>query len=232
MASSIFTNRARKRAEFASHCRACRSIIVAARTANFSLPTRLTIGILSNSKRTYITTTINSSIPTIRPSGRTRTPLWWQGFGEQSKRKRASSILAAVTTCFAGYYENAGFPVAVTYDPMVPTYAARPEGKYDLVTSFETFEHLPDPAAGIASILEFAAEPGLIFFSTLLQPADFDQQGLNWWYVGPRNGHVSLFSRQALQTAWGRHGYKVASLADNIHFAFRTLPAFLAHLQK
>jgi Methyltransferase domain len=127
---------------------------------------------------------------------------------------------------------GAGFPVAVTHDPMVTAYAARPEGKYDLVTSFETFEHLPDPAAGIASIIEFAAEPGLIFFSTLLQPSDFDQQGLNWWYVGPRSGHVSLFSRQALTTAWNRHGYKVASLNDSTHFAFRTLPPFLAHLQK
>jgi hypothetical protein len=133
---------------------------------------------------------------------------------------------------FCGVLRDAGFPVAVTYDPMVTAYAARPEGKYDLVTSFETFEHLPDPAAGIASIIEVAAEPGLIYFSTLLQPSDFDRQGLNWWYVGPRNGHVSLFSRQALTTAWNRHGYKVASLNDNAHFAFRTLPPFLAHLQK
>ena len=133
---------------------------------------------------------------------------------------------------FCAVLRDAGFPVAVTYDPMVPAYAARPEGKYDLVTCFETIEHLPDPAAGIAAILELAAEPGLIFFSTLLQPPDFDQQGLSWWYVGPRNGHVSLFSRNALTTAWDRHGYKVATLADNAHFAFRTLPAFLAHLQK
>jgi len=133
---------------------------------------------------------------------------------------------------FCAALRESGFPIAVTYDPMVPEFATPPRGKYDLVTSFETFEHLPDPIAGIASILEFAADPGLIFFTTLLQPSDFDQQGLNWWYVGPRNGHVSLFSRQALTAAWQRYGYKVASLADNIHFAFRTLPKFLAHLQK
>jgi Methyltransferase domain len=114
---------------------------------------------------------------------------------------------------------------------MVPQYAERPAGKYDLITSFETFEHLPDPLSSIESILEFAADPGLIFFSTLLQPADFDQQRLNWWYVGPRNGHISLFSRQALTIAWERHGYNLASLGDNVHFAFRNLPAYLAHLQ-
>jgi SAM-dependent methyltransferase len=126
---------------------------------------------------------------------------------------------------------QAGFRSALTYDPMVPEYAERPADKYDLVTSFETFEHLPDPLAGIRSIIELAADPGLIFFTTLLQPIDFDQQRLNWWYVGPRNGHVSLFSKQALAMAWKQYGYRVASLADNTHFAFRNLPAYLAHLQ-
>jgi hypothetical protein len=32
----------------------------------------------------------------------------------------------------------AGFPVATTYDPFVPEYAKPPEGKFDLVTCFET----------------------------------------------------------------------------------------------
>ena len=133
---------------------------------------------------------------------------------------------------FCAVLRESGFPVAVTYDPMVPDYARRPDGKFELVTCFETLEHLPDPAAGIVSILESAADPGLILFTTCVQPAEFDQQGLNWWYVGPRNGHVSIFSRQALNTAWDRHGYKIVSLTDNIHLAFRTLPPYLDHLQK
>jgi SAM-dependent methyltransferase len=118
----------------------------------------------------------------------------------------------------------AGFPVAVTYDPMVPEHASRPEGKYDLITCFETLEHVPDPVASIASIIESAAEPGVIFYSTLTQPADFDRQGLSWWYVGPRNGHISIFSKQALAAVWARHGYKNVSLNDGVHIAYRTLP--------
>jgi SAM-dependent methyltransferase len=133
---------------------------------------------------------------------------------------------------FCAVLRDHGFPVAVTYDPMVPEYECRPEGKFDLVTSFETLEHLPDPAGGIASILESAADPGLILFTTVLQPGDFDLQGLNWWYVAPRNGHVSIFSKHALTSAWDRHGYSIVSFSDNIHLAFRKLPAFLAHLQK
>jgi 2-polyprenyl-3-methyl-5-hydroxy-6-metoxy-1,4-benzoquinol methylase len=73
---------------------------------------------------------------------------------------------------FSPVLRDAGFPVAVTFDPMVPEHATPPEGRFDLVTSFETMEHLPNPAATIASILQFAAEPGIIFFSTTLQQVD------------------------------------------------------------
>lgn len=126
----------------------------------------------------------------------------------------------------------AGFPVALTYDPFVADYARRPEGKFNLVTCFETLEHMPDPAGGIADILTSLDEPGLLMFSTLLQPPDIDRLGLGWWYAAPRNGHVSLFSRKALALAFERHGYRVVSLSDNAHFAFRTPPEFARRLSE
>jgi len=126
----------------------------------------------------------------------------------------------------------AGFPLAVTYDPFVPEFAKPPAENFDLVTCFETLEHMPDPVAGIGDIVAHLAEPGLVLFSTLLQPADFDQLGMTWWYVGPRNGHISLFSRSALAKAWGRHGCRTGSFNDNLHVAFRTLPEFARHLFK
>jgi hypothetical protein len=124
-----------------------------------------------------------------------------------------------------------GFSGAITYDPIVPEHASRPDGKFDLVTCFETFEHLPDPLASAALILECLSETGLVLFSTSTQPSDFEKTGLAWWYIGPRNGHISIFSKRALAVLWGRYGYKTISLTDNIHLAFRTLPSFLAHLQ-
>ncbi len=119
-----------------------------------------------------------------------------------------------------------GFREAVTYDPFVAEFARPPQGKFDLVTCFETLEHMPDPVAGIGTIVAHLAEPGLVLFSTQLQPPDLDKLALNWWYVGPRNGHVSMFSRNALALAWQRHSYKTASMTDNLHIAFRTLPEF------
>ena len=133
---------------------------------------------------------------------------------------------------FCSHLRAAGFPLAVTYDPFVPDFASPPAGKYDLITCFETIEHMPDPVAGIGDIVAHLDEPGLVLFSTMLQPADFDQLGMNWWYVGPRNGHISLFSRSALAKAWGRHGYRTGSFDDNMHVAFRTLPDFARHLAK
>jgi hypothetical protein len=41
-----------------------------------------------------------------------------------------------------------------------------------------------------------------------------------------------FFSRQSLAIAWGCYGYQIASSGDDIHFAFRSMPAFLAYLHK
>jgi hypothetical protein len=124
----------------------------------------------------------------------------------------------------------AGFPVATTYDPFVPEYANAPEGKFNLITCFETLEHIPDPLKGIGAIVKHLADPGLVLFSTMVQPQDFDKLGMRWWYVGPRNGHISMFSRDALAKAWGLHGCQIRSFNDNVHIAFRTLPDFARNL--
>ena len=126
---------------------------------------------------------------------------------------------------FAAALRADGYAEVVTYDPMVPQYAGRPNGKFDLVTCFETLEHVPDPLTSIGKIVECLAEPGAVFYSTLMQPDDFDKQGMAWWYVGPRNGHISIFTRQALALAWAHYGYKSVPVSAGSHLAFRTMPA-------
>jgi 2-polyprenyl-6-hydroxyphenyl methylase/3-demethylubiquinone-9 3-methyltransferase len=105
-----------------------------------------------------------------------------------------------------------GFPQVVTYDPFVPRYSARPPDRFDCVLCFEVVEHSTDPLRTFADMNNFLADPGLIVFSTLLQPADLDQQGLNWWYAGPRNAHVSLHSRASLEKVLQPFGFKFGSL--------------------
>jgi SAM-dependent methyltransferase len=126
----------------------------------------------------------------------------------------------------AALLREAGYAHADTYDPFTPAFATPRTETFNLVTSFETLEHLPDPMGGIAAMAARVAEPGLAFFSTLLQPPDIEKQRINWWYAAPRNGHVSLFSKNALARAWQAQGFQVTSLSDVLHIAYRQLPDF------
>jgi 2-polyprenyl-3-methyl-5-hydroxy-6-metoxy-1,4-benzoquinol methylase len=116
---------------------------------------------------------------------------------------------------------DAGFKVAETFDPFNPQFARRPDGRFDVITCFETLEHLTDPLAGIDDIAGMLSGVGVVLFSTALQPDELARQGMSWWYIGPRNGHVSLFSRAALAAAWRRHRFTVASFSPTTHLAFR-----------
>jgi hypothetical protein len=111
----------------------------------------------------------------------------------------------------------AGFPEVTTYDPFVPSHSERPADRFECVLSFEVVEHSTDPSRSFAEMNESLMDPGLILFSTLLQPADIDRLGLNWWYAGPRNGHVSLYSRASLAKLVHRFGLKLGSFSEGMH---------------
>lgn len=118
---------------------------------------------------------------------------------------------------------------ATTFDP-VSRHWERPSCGAGLITAFEVLEHSATPQRTAADLASLLTEKGLILFSTLVQPEDFDRVGLGWWYVGPRNGHISIFSREALRLLFLRNGLRVASLSDGFHMAFQAVPPFAAHL--
>lgn len=67
--------------------------------------------------------------------------------------------------------------------------------KYDLITSFEVFEHLPNPLDDIEKMLEVSDN---ILFSTLLIPQAIPTR--DWWYYGFEHGqHMSFYSKQTLE---------------------------------
>lgn len=121
---------------------------------------------------------------------------------------------------------------ADVYDPFNPACDVPPGRTYPLVTCFEVLEHTPDPRATIRKIASLVRTDGMVVFSTLVQPADFLRSGLDWWYVAPRNGHVTIYSAQALQALWAELGFQLVSHGDNLHLAFRTLPTFARRLSK
>jgi len=122
---------------------------------------------------------------------------------------------------FAELLRGAGFARCDTYDPFTPGFDTPPNGTYSLITCFETMEHTPDPGGCVGAILERLAEDGVVVFSTLLQPDDFAKHGMAWWYIGPRNGHISLHSKKSLEVLWDRHGCVVESVNEGVHMASR-----------
>lgn len=113
-----------------------------------------------------------------------------------------------------------------TYDPFSTEHRAPPAGRFNLISCIEMVEHLPHPMETLADLVRFADESALILFTTLLQPDDILQQGMGWWYIGPRNGHLTMHTPRSLSLMWARLGFACASLSPGAHVAFRNPPPF------
>jgi 2-polyprenyl-6-hydroxyphenyl methylase/3-demethylubiquinone-9 3-methyltransferase len=125
---------------------------------------------------------------------------------------------------------NLGFPETHCYDPFVGDFDQRPLGRFDCVTAFEVVEHSTAPMQIFADMCSLLTDDGLLIFSTLLQPADLDKQGMHWWYIGPRNGHVSLYASDSLTAVSRKLQFNFGSFNSNLHVFCRNVPAFARHL--
>jgi 2-polyprenyl-6-hydroxyphenyl methylase/3-demethylubiquinone-9 3-methyltransferase len=145
----------------------------------------------------------------------------------QSKGELAVLDYGGGNGALAARLRGDGFGVAQSYDPFAQPDESVLQRTYPLVTCFEVFEHHPQPVALARTLARLVDADGIVILSTLLlDGSEFERDGLDWWYVAPRNGHISIFSRAALATAWQAAGFRVASMNDDIHVAFRTIPEF------
>lgn len=127
---------------------------------------------------------------------------------------------------------EAGFARAATFDEFNAEHCNMPPGDFNLVTCFEVFEHVSDPKGLVIALERIIGIRGMILFSTLLQPAEIGRLGLSWWYIAPRNGHISIFSKKSLARLLNDVGLKMGSFDTGRHIAFRELPDFAAGLLK
>jgi hypothetical protein len=117
-----------------------------------------------------------------------------------------------------------------TYDPFSEGFRERPAGRFNLISCIETFEHLPRPRETVADIVSFADDKALIVFSTLVQPPEIETIRRAWWYFGPRNGHITFYTSQALAGLWAFKGFGYTALSAGLHLAVRNPPWFGALL--
>lgn len=120
---------------------------------------------------------------------------------------------------------------STTFDPFPqPESPLATLGEFNLITAIEVFEHVPNPHMIMANLLQVMSDQCMVFFTTLLSDGAIEPgRQLDWWYAAPRNGHISLFSKNSIAHLAGMHGLGYLSLGDHNH-AFFNNPEWALHL--
>ena len=102
------------------------------------------------------------------------------------------------------------------------------EKRYELLTAYEVFEHLPEPAEELKEMLKYTNN---ILFSTMLVPSNYPKPG-EWWYYATDHGqHVSLYSKKSLKLLAEKYGLNFYSNGKNIHlFTRKKITGFIFKL--
>lgn len=87
--------------------------------------------------------------------------------------------------------------------------------KYELVTSFEVFEHLEDSISEIQNMLKYSNS---ILFSTELLPTYSIKSVEDWWYFLPETGqHIAFYTSKSLKMIADRFDMNIYSFSNSLH---------------
>lgn len=107
--------------------------------------------------------------------------------------------------------------LGVNCDSCDPFYGEPPKPqRYPVVTCFEVIEHVPHSAQlGWFEELVAHVEPGgLLLMSTVLLE---QETPIDHYYIGPRNGHVSIHSDASLRRLAARENLELTSSNGDLH---------------
>jgi SAM-dependent methyltransferase len=126
----------------------------------------------------------------------------------------------------AGLLREGGLD-AQSWDPMDAPETPLPSESFDFISAFEVLEHTPEPVATARQALGRLGPRGVLMFSTLTID-HVPPRGMDNWYIAPRNGHITLYTRRALDTLFQREGYRVHHFNDGLHMALKTTPDWMS----
>jgi SAM-dependent methyltransferase len=126
----------------------------------------------------------------------------------------------------AGLLREGGLD-AQSWDPMDAAGTPPPAERFDFMSAFEVLEHTPDPVATVREAVGMLGSRGVLLFSTLTVD-HVPARGMDNWYIAPRNGHITLYTRHALDTLFAQEGYRVHHFNDNLHLALNHDPDWLS----
>jgi hypothetical protein len=73
----------------------------------------------------------------------------------------------------------------------------------------------------------------IVLFSTLISDGNIKiNERIQWWYASPRNGHISLFSKDSLKTISDKYLLNFGSFNEGLHCFFGQVPFWARHIIK
>ncbi len=92
-------------------------------------------------------------------------------------------------------------------------------GDYSMVSAFEVIEHFSDPTASFNQLNKLCNKERclLLISTTLIDKKLAPGQLSSWWYAAPRNGHISLYSKQSMEWLAQANNFKYQQVTRGIH---------------
>jgi 2-polyprenyl-3-methyl-5-hydroxy-6-metoxy-1,4-benzoquinol methylase len=123
---------------------------------------------------------------------------------------RASGRFSAITGVDSGPEAIAEVRARVGCEALVGRVETMPPpGRFDVVTMWETIEHIADPVAALTALREWLTPGGVLAIGTGDNASPLARVlGRRWWYLVPPD-HCVYFNRTALAAALLRAGLRV-----------------------
>lgn len=108
-----------------------------------------------------------------------------------------------------------------SYDPYFGNADELPDGQFDFIYLIEVIEHCADVNSLAQTIAGLLSCRGIVHIQTMLHPNRGPKNILDSWYIAPRNGHISIFTFEALSILFRKYGINITNHLYGI-FGFKS----------